>query len=110
MKEISLTRIQFKHEPDADDPGLPMHREGVTFTFASGYKLSIQCGSINYCTRTEPHGAADAEIAVIAPSGGWATRQIVAGALGEELEDDVREQTTVEEIAKIMAHLEAWIP
>ena len=102
-------RIRFRNEAVEHSAGDPESvRQGVTFILASGYKLSIQCGSLNYFTRTSPHGAANAEVAVVGPDGEWATRAIVAGALGEELDDDVRGHTTAEEIAKIMAHLQGW--
>lgn len=109
MSDTPLTRIHFRHEADPDGTDLPLFRNGVTFTFASGMRLSIQCGSTNYCEMTGKDTAANAEIAVIGPSGGWMTKAIVAGALGEELDDDVRGRTTVEEIAKIMAHIEGWV-
>ena len=104
------TNIKFIRPRGYDEAAAGVWVKGVTLRFPNGYKLSIQCGETNYCTKTsEEGGTTDAEIAVIAPDGSWATKEVVAGALGESLEDDVRGCTTVSEIAKIMAHLDTWL-
>ncbi len=81
-------------------------RQGFTFTFDNGYRLSIQGGAHNYCDDTDPPACgfrANAEVAVIAPDGSWATRNCAQWAFGvEDPYDDVLYRVTPDDLAQLM--------
>lgn len=67
-------------------------KQGVVFQFDNGFIVSIQAGGTNYCDDTDPsqtEKVANAEVAVIAPNGNWATRDIWPWVFGNDLDDDV---------------------
>lgn len=76
---------------------------GFRMTFKNGYTVSVQFGTMNYCTAymETPHGpdwdkrvCSNAEVAIISPSG-----EFVKFKDGQE----VKGHTTPEELAAIMA-------
>ncbi len=88
--------------------------KGVSITFANGYTVSVQWGPFNYCDNKEPvprlNSMADmareqcknAEVAVIAPGGGFVRGWPGNCRDGNEFGDDVKGWVEPDQVLEIM--------
>lgn len=84
---------------------------GFQMEFLNGYKVSVQFGPGNYSTnrdrpwdrRGDMWESANAEVAVIAPNGDWATKEAFKEIFHMDLPDDVAGWVTPDDVAKVMS-------
>lgn len=103
--------IQFSHvegEPGfyADRP--QPWRQGVTFQFDNKYQVSVQAGTGTYHEDISPATkgvVASAEVAVIAPDGDWATRDVWPWVFGNDLDDDVAARVSPDDLAHLLRYV-----
>lgn len=107
---FSVQREALKEESVAHPIDKPFFRNGFTIAFAKGYKVSVQFGEMNYCTKPDERGhSTTAEVAVIAPDGSWATKAVWAGALTVDLDDYVAADVSPEDLVTILLHVRDWL-
>ena len=89
--------------------------KGFKMTFANGYTISVQFGSMNYCSNRLSdlsvlpylaevskviHCCATAEVAVWSEDGKWATKEFFS-----DLNDNVAGYITPDEVAAVIAQV-----
>ena len=85
---------------------------GFQMEFENGYRISVQFGRGNYGSNRDRRDTPDpdmgwesdnAEVAVIAPNGDWATREAFKEVFDMDLSDDVCGWVSPDKVAKVMS-------